>query len=512
MKKEKQDIAEPQTNIDNLIEKLSPLEIKIIPFLKEPIDKIEKKSGLDNVSVLRALRFLESKGILKLKTTSKTLIELGTNGVYYKKNNLPERQLLILLEKQNHLELEEAKKLSKLSENEFKVSLGVLKNKAQINMSGGKISINASKEELSKKSFEEQLIDSLPIEKGKLSPELMYAFENLRKRKDIIETKDKQIVEFELTGLGKQLAGKEIKSEFLEEVTQEVIRDWQRGKKFRKYDVKAGVPSVNGGKKHFVNQSIEYAKRIWTDLGFKEMTGSMTDSSFWIFDALFTPQDHPAREMQDTFFIKGEAKLPDSKIVKAVKQSHEQGVDESKGWNYRWTEKEAQKLVLRTHTTGLSARTLASLKPENLPAKYFAIGKVFRNETVDWSHGFEFYQTEGIVIDPKANLRHLLGYLKEFYQKMGYEKIKFVPSFFAYTEPSVEIQVWHPEKKIWFELGGAGIFRPEVTIPLLGTAVPVLAWGQGFDRIITEYYKIKDLRELYSNDIKELRRKRAWIK
>jgi phenylalanyl-tRNA synthetase alpha chain len=514
MKKEKSENKENPINLDSIIEKLSPLEIKIIPFLKEPIEKIEKKSGLDNVSVLRALKFLENKGILKIKTTSKTIIDLGTNGIYYKKNNLPERQLLILLEKQNHLPLEEAKKLSKLSENEFKVSLGVLKNKALITMLGGKLSLNASKEELSKKSFEEQLLDSLPIEKDKLSSELQYALENLKKRKDIIEVKEKQIIEFELTSLGKQIAGKEIKSDLLEEVTPEIIRDWQRGKKFRKYDITAVVPQINGGKKHFVNQSIEYAKKIWTELGFKEMTGTMADSSFWIFDALFTPQDHPAREMQDTFFIKNmQGKLPDNKkLIENIKESHEKGVGKSKGWNYSWEEAIAKKIVLRTHTTGLSARTLAKLKESDLPAQYFAIGKVFRNETVDWSHGFEFYQTEGIVVDPNANLMHLLGYLKEFYQKMGYEKIKFVPSFFAYTEPSVEIQVWHPERKIWLELGGAGIFRPEVTIPLLGKAIPVLAWGQGFDRIITEFYKIKDLRELYSNDLKSLRQKKEWIK
>ncbi len=508
--------SEPQSNskeIENLVEKLSPLEIKIIPYLKESVEGIEKKSGLDNVSVLRALKFLESKSVLKLKTSVKTIVELGTNGVYYKKNNLPERKLLTVLEANNHIELEEAKKISKLSENEFKVSLGALKNKAMITMAAGKLSLNASKEELSKKSFEEQLIDTLPVEKESLSAELLYALESLKKRKDIVEIKEKQVIDFELTSLGKQIAGKEIKSDLLEEVSSEIIKDWARGHKFRKYDISAGVPVLHGGKRHFVNQSIEYAKRIWTDLGFKEMTGPITDSSFWIFDALFTPQDHPAREMQDTFFIKEvSAKLPDSKIVRAVKQAHEEGIGGSKGWKSKWTEKEAQKVVLRTHTTGLSARTLAQLKPSDLPAKYFAIGKVFRNETVDWSHGFEFYQTEGIVIDPNANLRHLLGYLREFYEKMGYKKIKFVPSFFAYTEPSVEIQVWHPEKKIWLELGGAGIFRPEVTVPLLGKPIPVLAWGQGFDRIITEFYKIKDLREMYSNDLKDLRLKRSWIK
>lgn len=497
----------------NITESLSPLEIKILPFLHLTIDEIKEKSGLDQTSILRALRFLENKGIIKLKIEKKELVELGINGIYYKKNHLPERRLLLLLENNNHISLEEAKKLSKLTENEFSVALGTLKNKALISLANGKISLSAVKEELTKKFLEEKLMESLPLEKEKLAPEELFALENLKKRKEIVEIKEKSIPSFELTEFGKGLDPKEIKSDLIEEVTPEIIRDWKNNKKFRHYDIKAPVPRINGGKKHFVNQSIEYAKRIWLDLGFKEMTGSMTDNSFWVFDALFTPQDHPAREMQDTFFIKNvEGRLPDKKIVSAVKNSHESGISGSKGWNYEWKEKEAKKVVLRTHTTSLSARTLASLKEKDLPAKYFALGKVFRNETVDWSHGFEFYQTEGIVIDPNANFRHLLGYLKEFYTKMGFKEIRFRPSFFAYTEPSVEIEVFHPEKKIWLELGGAGIFRPEVTVPLLGKNIPVLAWGQGFDRIITDYYKIKDLREMYSNDLKVLREKKAWIK
>lgn len=511
MKKEKQE-NKKEINIEEIIEKLSPLELKIIPYLRENIEKIEKKSGLDNVSVIRALKFLESKNLLKIKTTAKTIIELGINGVYYKKNSLPERKLLMALEKNNRLSLEEAKKLSKLSENEFKVSLGVLKNKAFINMAGGKISINASKEELSKKSFEEQLIDALPIEKEKLSPELVYALENLKKRKDIIEIKEKNLVEFSLTDSGKEIAGKEIKSELLEEVTPEIIRDWTRGKKFRKYDISAQVPAINGGKKHFVNQSIDYGKKIWLELGFKEMTGPKAVTSFWNFDALFTAQDHPVREIHDTFFIKdAQGKLPSNKeLIKKVKEAHESGVGKSKGWQYSWNEDTAKRVLIRTHTTALSAKTLSTLKKEDLPAKYFAIGKCFRNETVDWKHGFEFNQTEGIVIDPNANLRHLIGYLKEFAKKMGFEKIKIQPSYFPYTEPSLEGLVWNEDKKEWVEVLAAGIFRPEVTIPLLGTAIPVLAWGPGFDRLMMTAYKIADLRELYANDLKKLRTKPLW--
>ncbi len=202
----------------------------------------------------------------------------------------------------------------------------------------------------------------------------------------------------------------------------------------------------------------------------------------------------------------------DKKIIKAVKESHEGGIKGSKGWQYSWDEEEAKRLVLRTHTTALSSKTLSELNKEELPAKFFAIGKCFRNETVDWGHGFEFNQTEGIVIDKNANFRHLLGYLQQFFMKMGFEKVKFIPSYFPYTEPSVEIYVFHKEKKVWFELGGAGIFRPEVVMPLLGENIPVLAWGPGIDRMMMDYYDIKDLRELYKNDIKQLRNMKFWMK
>jgi len=499
--------------IEKIIQKLSPLERKIIPFLNLKINQITEKTNLDNTSIIRALTFLEKKGIVKIKKTTEKIIDLGINGICYKKTHLPERKLTLLLEQNNIIELEEAKKLSKLSDNEFKISLGVLKNKALIELKNEKIFLKASKEELTKKTLEEQLLEILPIEQSQLAPEQLHALENLKKRKDIIEIKERSSLEFKLTDLGKQLAEKNLELNLIEEITPEIIKTWNKNKKFRSYDVQSKVPKIYGGKKHFVNESIEYAKRIWLDLGFKEMSSTLTETSFWNFDSLFTPQDHPAREMQDTFFIKNkEGKLPKKEIVEKVKKAHELGIKNSKGWQYQWQEKEAKKVLLRTHTTCVSARTLASLKITDLPIKFFTIGKVFRNETLDWKHGFEFYQTEGIVIDKSLTFRHLLGYLKIFYEKMGFKEIRFTPSYFPYTEPSVEVSVFHPEKKQWLELGGAGIFRPEVTVPLLGEYYPVLAWGQGFDRIIIDYYKIQDLRELYVNDLKQLRNQKPWIK
>ncbi len=499
--------------MDKIIDSLSNIERTIIPYLNYNVEEIVKKSGLDKTTVLRALGFLESKGFLKLEQKITKIIDLAVNGVHYKKNHLPERKLLISIEEHNNKTLEEIKNITKLSENEFRAALGALKKKALINLENGKLSISRSKEECSRVFPEEALIEKLPIEIDKLTDKDKLALESLKNRKDIIEILETKEISFILTESGKSIAGKKIASELIEEVTPELIKSGIGNKKFRRYDFNIRMPSIYGGKKHFVNQSIEQGKKIWLELGFKEMTGDFTVNGFWNFDALFTAQDHPVREMQDTFFIKEvEGKLPNQKLIESVKKAHEGGVDNSKGWNYKWQENDSKKVMLRTHTTCLSAKKLATLKKEDLPAKFFSVNKVFRNETLDWKHGFEFNQAEGIVIDPNANFRHLIGYLKEFAKKMGYDKIRIQPGYFPYTEPSLEGSIWNDSRKEWVEVLAAGIFRPEVTIPLLGTALPVLAWGPGFDRLMTEAHKIKDLRELYKNDIDYLRDHNVLIK
>jgi len=501
---------------EKVIESLSPNERKILPYLREKdIDGICKQAKLDRTSVLRALEYLSNKNIIILSKSKKKIVEIGINGALYRKKGLPERRLLHLLDEKRILKLEDAQKQSFLSDDEFKASIGVLKNKAIIEIKNGKVILTGRGDEISKKSLEELFIESLPVDYNSLNPEQLYALKSLEKRKNIIQTREEEIIGVHITPLGEEILRSEKKvGELIESVTPKLLEkesSW-KGKKFRRYDVTSSLPLITGGKRHFVNQATDYARKVWTEMGFKEMSGNMIQSSFWNFDALFTAQDHPVREMQDTFFINKKTELPDKKLVKAVRESHEKGADKSKGWQYSWDEEEAKKLVLRTHTTCLSASTLVNLNKKDLPAKFFAIGKCFRNETVDWSHGFEFNQTEGIVVGKDLNFRHLLGYLKEFFNKMGFEKIRFRPSYFPYTEPSVEIDVFHPEKKIWLELGGAGIFRPEVTIPLLREKMTVLAWGPGFDRMIMDYYNIKDLREMYKNDLTNLREMKFWMK
>lgn len=500
----------------NISEYLSENERKILPYLKtKDINEICKKSNLDKVSVLRALEFLQNKDIVKISSDKKKIVEIGVNGALYRKKGLPERRLLNILEPKRILSISDAQKESSLSNDEFKAALGALKKKAMIELKNEKIILNSNKQEITKKMLEESLIEILPLEYGQFAPEQLYALKSLENRKDIIQIKDEKIINFEISDFGKKVIDSEIKDEnLIEQLTSEIMKkELWKSKKFRRYDISSGVPKIYGGKRFFVNQSTDYARKIWTDMGFKEMTGNILVSSFWNFDALFTAQDHPVRELQDTFFINKKVELPDKKIVKAIKEVHEKGIAGSKGWRYIWDEEESKRLVLRTHTTCLSAQTLAKLDiKKDLPAKYFAVGKCFRNETVDWNHGFEFNQTEGIVIDENANFRHLLGYLQEFAKKMGFKKVRFRPHYFPYTEPSLEGDVWDEERKRWVEVFAAGIFRPEVTEPLLGKAVPVLAWGPGFDRMIMKLFEIQDMRDMYKNDLNKLRKLKFLIK
>ncbi len=495
----------------NLIESMHPLERKVLPVLKNNHTLLEIKSALstmDEVEIIRALQWLENKKVLKINTKVYELVSIDKNGKEVIKAGLPEKRLINAIKKD--ISLSDLKKISKLTNEEFNVALGILKKKAAITLEKGKVAItkNGGKVKASESLEEEflKLLSKKDIKKDDLTDKQKFSLDQLKSRKNLIKLNIIKEKSIELTVLGKKLVSQKLDfSGIADTLTPSMLKDgsWKK-KKFRRYDIKINVPKVYPGRRHFLNEAKQHAKKVWLDMGFQEMTGPVITSSFWNFDALFVPQDHPAREMQDTFFVKGKGKLPKD-FKDKVKREQE------KNWKYEWSEKEAEKLVLRTHTTVLSAKTLSKLKKEDLPVKYFAIGRNYRNESLDWSHLFEFNQSEGIVIDENANFKHLLGYLTEFANKMGFDKVRFRPAHFPYTEPSLEGDVFDPVNKKWVEFIAAGIFRPEVVKPLLGLDVPVLAWGPGLDRMIKAVHEISDIRELYKNDLKQLKEKKVWI-
>src|SRR3989344_5383485 len=446
--------------LDSLIRKLRPVERAVLPVLRShtELSAITSATKLQDIEVMRALQWLENKKALTIHSETKKIIFLDKNGLRYKKEGLPEKAFLNALSDE-FKGLNVVTKKSKLSREEVNACLGVLRRRGAVDIQKG------------------ETVQLRITEQGKK------LVEDLKRRKEFLTLTESKVITVTLTKLGQELASLKISTDVVNRLTTSLLKtgEWKE-KEFRAYDVEINVPQKHAGKKHFENEALEYIKSIWLELGFTEMTGNYVQSAFWDLDALFVPQDHPAREMQDTFYLAGKAKLPE--LWKKVKEVHENGADSgSKGWRYTFSKEETEQLLLRTHTTVLSAQTLAKLKKEDLPAKFFAVGKVFRNEALDWKHLFEFYQVEGIVVDPHANLKHLKGYLTQFYKKMGFTKVRMRPAYFPYTEPSLEVDVFHPVKKEWVELGGAGIFRPEVSKALLGFDCPILAWGQGMGRI-----------------------------
>lgn len=491
---------------------MHPLERAVLPLLKDKneFSDVVKESGLQEVEAMRAIQWLENKGAVKVHARAKDLIVLDSNGEAYIRQSLPEKRLLQALERP--LTMQEIQQDAKLDKDELAISLGVLKKKNAIAINEKVTLTEEGKRLLIAPWPEEEFLNMLPCDAAQFSPQQQEIYHEFQKRKRVIATEKQQQRTITLTQLGRRLQGRDLSKDYLGQLTHAMLKaqSW-RGKEFRRYDVSINVPRIYPSRRHITSQAREYIKRIWLDLGFKEMTGPLLDTSFWNFDALFVPQDHPAREAQDTFYVEGRGTLPSMALVSRVRKAHEAGHSSaSRGWQYKWEKNRAKELVLRTHTTLLSARTLAAIKQTDHPAKYFAIGRCFRNEALDWSHLFEFDQTEGIVIDENANFKHLIGYLKEFFKKMGFSRVRFRPGFFPYVEPGLECEVYHPTKKRWIELGGAGVFRPEVTSPLMGREIPVLAWGLGLGRIIMEHANIHDLRDLYRNDLKQLRERTVW--
>lgn len=275
-----------------------------------------------------------------------------------------------------------------------------------------------------------------------------------------------------------------------------LVSDQWRHVKLKPYNIHDAVPNLRYGKPAVLTQCIQHIRDIFLNMGFDEMSGYIVETAFWNFDVLFTPQDHPARDEQDTFYLNHPHHLPlptETDLVQQVKQTHEGN------YSGQWTEAEASRAILRAHTTSSTARKLHQLR--GTPGKYFSIDKVFRNETVDRTHLSEFHQIEGVVIGELLSVRTLMGYLTYFYQRLGFEKVKFKPTYNPYTEPSLEVFAYHPPSQKYLEVGNSGLFRPEMLNPLGCEGVSTIAWGLGLERIAMLLYGVEKLSELVGPDI-----------
>ncbi len=477
---------------------------------KAGVDQITQVSGLAHAAVMRAMLTLGDKKLVTVREQKQRFVKLTDEGKQHAQLGLPERRMInALIESGGKAETESIVEKARLDQKFVPIALGWMHRKGWAAVEN-KRKLEA-KEKTIPQGADEKLLLLLNAKDSVAFDELDTSTQDavmILKGRKLLEVTEKTVRQLELTSAGSQLVekGLELVTEVSQLTPHLIITGKWRETKLRKFDVTAAGPEFYPAKAHPLQQVIQKAREIFLEMGFTEIRGPLVETAFWNFDALFQPQDHPAREMMDTFYLANPkaGNLPQKSVVKAVAKTHENGwVTGSKGWGYKWSPEEARRLVLRTHTTAETIKYLAEHKKP--PIKVFSVDWVYRNERIDYSHTAEFHQIEGIVVDKGVTLRDLMGTLKTFYARFGLKKVRFWPGYFPYTEPSSEATVYVPKLKTWMELGGMGMFRPEVLAPM-GIKYPVLAWGHGLERVAMLELGIEDIRLPYYNSLSWIRR------
>ncbi len=445
--------------------------------------------GATPEAVVQWAHLAQDKGLVSVERIATTELAYTDEGKSYAQDGLPETQLLRFI-----LPGTQLADLQKHAA--FKIGFGQLRKKGLVKVEGTSVtkvagsSTDADEAALRNPAAADPKTNEL-IKRG-----ILQECETIR-----------NVIAITPEGLALAKKGLDLREETGTLTRDQILSGSWKTANLRRYDITKLPKKAYPGKVHPYQRIIGEMREILLDMGFTELYGSIIQQSYWNFDALFQPQDHPAREMQDTFYLKETLPLPQG--YEKVKAMHISGGDTSStGWGGSWKEEKAEQCVLRTHTTSLSIQYLA--QNPNPPVKAFAVGRVYRRETIDTTHLAEFEQLEGIVMDKDVNFGNLLGILREFYNRMGFESVRFKPSYYPYTEPSLDAEVY-VDGIGWIEMGGAGVFREEVTAPF-GVKYPVLAWGLGVSRIAMLRLGLKDLRLLHKSDVAFLRETPAYRK
>ncbi|HXN07636.1 MAG TPA: phenylalanine--tRNA ligase subunit alpha [Nitrospiria bacterium] len=518
-------------NVSELIESLHPLEKKALLWTggeKRPVSELYSAGVIDASQVEMVLGWLHSKQICEVIETGRNrFVSLTPLGEKYAETGIPEIRIYKLIQA-GPVTIREIQSSQDFEPDEKSSALGALKESGLIKIgTGGVLEVN-SREAAAQFEKIQYLLEKLKGIKGRIPVQNLSEVERgiaeglshkRGKAKGMIRLDEE--VERDLAPTphpGREViqrleaasSGQKETAEEYSQLTGEMLKDgsW-KGKLPRKYNIHLRPARLSIGKKHPYRQFLDRVKIKLVSLGFKEMRGELVETEFWNNDALFMPQFHPARDIHDVYFVKtpSHAKTIEEPFLRQVSAVHKNGWKTgSRGWRYQFDEERAKRLILRSQGTAVSARTLAA-NPD-IPGKYFSIARCFRYDQVDATHASDFFQVEGIMLGETINFKTLLGLLKLFAGELARAtEIKFLPAYFPFTEPSVEVHVKHP-KIGWMELGGAGLFRPEVTLPL-GVNVPVIAWGLGLDRMAMMALDIHDIRDLFSTDLDLIRSKKS---
>lgn len=491
--------------IREIVYSLQDLERKALCYAHlEELESIAKASSLSLAEVTTGLQLLQNRGLVELVHHEHKVIVLDKIGERFLGCDLPEIQVLKALG-------DKEVPLSKLAlgKEELASALGVLKKEKLVEMQ--------KKEELCLKASakaKSYLLEhaenplrlfqkAVPLDN--LSSEQKEVFKSFQMRKGFLKEQVEKEFSVRLSAKGSEIA-KALAGEFkdlvlLEKLSYDVLKEksW-KGKEFRHYDVSLDTPVQDIGRRHPMKEANAILKDIFVEMGFQEMEGPMVEAAFWNMDVLWIPQDHPARDEQDTFYLDGEAKLP-SELVAKYKDMHETGIKKSHTPKGEWSEDIAKRRLLRTHSTATTYRMLAFLgeeakKGKDINGKYFYVANNFRNEAIDATHLAEFYQAEGFIIGDTLSLADLMGFVKEYYAKLKIDTIRFKPTFNPYTEPSMEAHYYDAKLKKWYALINSGIFRPETLAPLGLSHKTIIAWGMGASRVATLLSGKESMREI----------------
>ncbi|MCW1301665.1 MAG: phenylalanine--tRNA ligase subunit alpha [Candidatus Parvarchaeota archaeon] len=484
------------TEKDGIVELLSENDKKVLlnSQVRTSIDSISNRIPLDMDTVRACVRKLFSLGLVEVENEASVSYVLTEKGKKYQKEGLPEYRIARLLEDKRGTTYKDLDSLG-LDRDELNAAIGILKRENMIEINGNQISLTGSSSKLlHKNSSLNDIADKKEIDMG-----LMDEF----KRRKIIEVLENTKEFVNITALGSDvIKSNKFSVRFVDKLTQEAIEDWKT-LSFRRYDLNADIPVPLFGRKNIIKEFMSMVKEALTSMGFKEMKSNFTESTFWNFDVMLFKQDHPDRDIQDTFYVSGAKAKTDKSLIKKIKKVYETGFEEnpynlSLGYDSKFDPVQSEKVILRAHTTATTFRYIYNLisKDKDKPARYFSVSKVFRNETLDQTHLPEFYQIEGIVYDDNLSLRSLIGYFYEFYGKLGIKKIRIKPTYNPYTEPSIEVQGFNERLNRWIEIGNSGIFRPE-TLTSFGINKRIIAWGFALERALALRLNVEDIRQLY---------------
>ena len=465
------------------------------------VNTLASKIGVQPEDIMRDLAELANRGLLEVSTEQKTVHELTEHGKRYLERGLPEEVSLRVFRQCLNTNVREFLEClanrAGLSKEDANVAFQILVREGCLKVDrDGLAKLNDEVKCLGLREESAYLrYILLTVENGLEPPQTLV--EVLKKRR-MISTKKRSVVLVKAKGDLKELISRDIvvPKQLLTVVLPSHYAQLEEAV-VKKFDLSIPPPGLRPSLSHPFMEFIKQLREVLVAMGFEEVRGPHVEAEFWNFDVLFQPQDHPAREIHDTFFVVNKAVVDvPSEAFERVRRIHEAG------WKYSWDQSRALRLVLRTQCTAVSARTIYSRGGGEYRA--FTIDRVFRPENLDAKHSMEFYQLDGIIVGRNVNFKHLLYFFKEFASALGIREVWFKPGYFPFTEPSVEGYIKHPTLG-WVEVFPGGIFRPEVMEILGAKEYRAAAWGIGVDRLAMWFMGVDDIRQLFARDLDLLR-------